>query len=79
MTYEKKPNEKTPPGAEVPCRSLTNMESLLAEIEGKMNEVFTICQTHQNMLQSLLERSPPAHLDSLAWPRTRGQRKSVVY
>ena len=68
MTYEKKPNENAPPGAEAPCRSLASMESLLAEIEGRTNAIFTICQTHQNMLQSLLERSPPAHLDSCTAP-----------
>ena len=68
MTYEKKSNGNAPPGAEAPCRSLASMESLLAEIKGKTNDIFTICQTHQNMLQSLLERSPPAHLDSCTTP-----------
>jgi len=68
MTYEKTPNEKMPPGADAPCRSLENVENLLAEIKGKANDIFTICQTHQNMLQSLLERSPPAHLDSCTAP-----------
>ena len=68
MTYEKKSNGNAPPGAEASCRSLANIESLLAEIEGKADDIFTICQTHQNMLQSLLERSPPAHLDSCTAP-----------
>ena len=68
MTYKKDMNEMMPPALPAPCSSLPTVERHLIGIEEKIKTLVTICQTHQNMLQSLLERSPPAHLDSCTTP-----------